>query len=230
MSTIQSEHFRVASHRYDENLLVNPPLHVADETRRIVTFLTEKRAQTVIDFGCGNGRLTLPLLQAGFRVTAVDISAESLERLRAIAKKLHCHSRLTTSTQLPRGQFDAVVGADILHHVPIEEAVSKMNPALRKGGIILFSEPNILNLSWTLFITLFLDWRVERGIIHCNYFSLNSVVRKNGFEGISIDGFALAPPVFFNGVPVFQRVNYYLGSLPLIRFFAYRMFVSAVKP
>lgn len=227
MSTIQKEHFKMMVHRYDEGFLVNPPIHVADETRGIITLLKEKHVQTVVDFGCGNGRLTIPLLQAGFSVTAVDISEESLERLRAIAKNLHCDSRLNTSAHLPHGQFDAVVGADILHHVTIGEELNKLKSVLRRGGAIVFSEPNFLNISWILFITAFLDWRVERGIVQCNHFSLRSILKKYGFEGIRFDGFAFVPPPFVNGIPALRKLNYQLGTLPLLKIFAYRIIVSA---
>lgn len=229
MSTVQTDHFKVNENRYDERLLMRPPLHVLDETERIISSLKEVKAKTVIDFGCGNGRLSIPLLQAGFHVTAVDISEESLERLKLVAKRLHCDSNLSISSHLPQGQFDAVVGTDILHHVAIGEELGKMKSTLRNGGIILFSEPNFLNIAWSLFITIFLDWKVERGIVHCNYFSLRSVLRKKGFEGIRFDGFALFPPPFVNGVSTLRTLNYLLGRLPVLRIFAYRIIISAVK-
>lgn len=37
---------------------------------------------TVVDFGCGDGRLTLPLIDLGFKVVAMDASTEMLKRLR----------------------------------------------------------------------------------------------------------------------------------------------------
>lgn len=229
MNTIQTDHFKINAHRYDEKLLLYPPLHVADETKRIISLLKEKKVKTVVDFGCGNGRLSIPLLQAGLHVTAVDISEESLKRLAAMAKKLHCDSYLTVSSRIPPGQFDAVVGTDILHHISIGKELKGMNTVLRKGGMIVFSEPNFLNLSWILFITLFLDWRVEKGIIHCTYFSLRSVLKRNGLEGIRFDGFALIPPPFVNRISLLRRLNYYLAKLPVLRIFAYRIIVSASK-
>lgn len=72
MSTIQTDHFKIDAHRYDEKLLQHPPVHVVDETKKIISLLKKKNVKTVIDFGCGNGRLSIPLLQAGFHVTAVE--------------------------------------------------------------------------------------------------------------------------------------------------------------
>lgn len=229
MSTIQTDHFKIDTHRYDEKLLLHPPLHVADETKKIISLLKKKDVKTVIDFGCGNGRLSIPLLQAGFHVSAVDISKESLERLVMIAKKLQCDRYLTVSSHIPEGSFDAVVGTDILHHVTVGEELKKLKLVLRKGGEIVFSEPNFLNISWIIFITIFLDWRVEKGIIQCNHFSLRSVLKRCGFEGIRFDGFAFIPPPFVNRIPVFRGLNYYVGTLPFLKIFAYRIIVSATK-
>ncbi|MFQ3671227.1 MAG: class I SAM-dependent methyltransferase, partial [Verrucomicrobiia bacterium] len=36
----------------------------------------------IVDFGAGTGRLSLPLSRAGYRVTAVDPSAEMLAQMR----------------------------------------------------------------------------------------------------------------------------------------------------
>lgn len=229
MSTTQTEHFKMSEHRYDEQLLMHPPVHVADETERIISLLKKNNVKSVVDFGCGNGRLSIPLLQAGFHVAAVDISEESLGRLVSVAKKLHCDSHLTVGEGVPGGQFDAVVGSDILHHVSIGEEMKKMRGALREGGIIVFSEPNFFNISWILFITLFLDWRVEKGIVYCNHFSLRSILKGLAFEKIRFDGFAFIPPPFLNGLSLLRKLNYYVGSLPLLRIFAYRIILSAVK-
>lgn len=147
-----------------------------------------------------------------------------------VAKRLQCDRFLTTSSHIPQGSFDAVVGTDILHHVAIREELGKLKSALRRGGEIVFSEPNFLNSSWILFITFFLDWNVEKGIVHCNQFSLRSLLKGCGFEGIRFDGFAFIPPPFVNGAPLLRRLNYYAGTLPFLKIFAYRIILSARKP
>lgn len=228
MDTLQKIHFQLKKHRYDEHHIITPLRYVTEEIDQIITKLKQERAQNVIDFGSGNGRLTIPLLRAGFHVTAVDISSESLVQLQSIADRLGLATGLKTTTRLPtKGTFDAVVGADVLHHVTIASTFCSLRKMLKKRGVLIFSEPNILNGAWSIFITLFLDWRVERGIIFCNYFMLRDALRKNDFHHITILGHGLLPPPLFNVLPVLQNINYFLGNLSIVRVFAYRLIISA---
>lgn len=223
----QTDHFKIKKNRYDENLLSSPPQHVIYETQELIKELKKENVCTVIDFGSGNGRLSIPLLQAGFTVYSVDISTTSLKRLTAVAKRMGCDKKLKTSTHLPHKRVDAVVGADILHHIHIDEELKNIKKILKKKGHILFSEPNILNPAWVIFISLFLDWKVEKRVIFCNYFSLRKVLKHNFFSTIHIHGHGLVPPPFFNKVSLLQKINYRLGNFPFLKLFAYRHFISA---
>jgi 2-polyprenyl-3-methyl-5-hydroxy-6-metoxy-1,4-benzoquinol methylase len=227
MKAHQLIHFKDKKHRYNEELLAQPPRHVREEVQVIIDALHKSKAKAVLDFGSGNGRLTIPLLQAGFIVTAVDISKESLDQLMAEAQKAHCARSLSLATRFPHAHFDAVVGTDILHHVDIDSTLQKVHTVLKKNGIIFFSEPNILNLSWIVFISLFLDWRVEGGVIFCNYITLNHLLKKHHFHAVTLAGHGLFPPPLFNSMPVLQKMNYHLGALPFLRRFAYRLMISA---
>jgi SAM-dependent methyltransferase len=73
-------------------------------------------APRVLEIGCGSGMETLPLLEEGHRVTAVDISAGMLATVRRKAEAAHVSDRLTTREMPARdlmrlaeegAQFDA---------------------------------------------------------------------------------------------------------------------------
>jgi SAM-dependent methyltransferase len=65
---------------------------------RSLSVLTERfrDRDRVLEIGCGSGMETLPLLEAGHRVTAVDISARMLATVRRKAEAAHVTERLTT--------------------------------------------------------------------------------------------------------------------------------------
>jgi SAM-dependent methyltransferase len=228
MTYVQRDHFDKKQHRYAAAQLKDPPVHVQNETRTLLELLKSYNAKRVIDFGSGNGRLTIPLLQNGYAVTAVDISTQSLTELHELAKRMGCDSHLKTTTNLPTGEaMDAVVGTDILHHLNLAVSLPQIRSAVKDTGVAIFSEPNILNGAWIVFITLFLDWKVEWRIIFCHYFSLKHELKRAGFRRVVIRGLGLFPLPIFARVPFLNNLNCILGNLPFLKLFAYRLIVEA---
>lgn len=215
--------------QYSEDKILNPPEHVRYEIKIILDILKFKRINQVIDFGAGTGRLTIPLLRNNIKTTAVDISKESLKKLINLAKKIKKNRYLKTANSLSKEKTNVIVGADILHHINIKKYFNLFKKKINKNGIIIFSEPNFLNPSWLFFITLFLDWREEKRIIFCTSINLINQLKKNGFKNIRLIGLGLLPTIFFNRLPLLAKINYFLGKLPLLKFFAYRIILQAEK-
>lgn len=84
------EFWRAASYHEARDTRVtvpaNPAAYDGEESRRalegIVGPLPLWTGMVVADYGCGVGRLTLPLIDAGARVFAIDVSPEMLEFTR----------------------------------------------------------------------------------------------------------------------------------------------------
>lgn len=55
----------------------------------------KRHGQPVLDLGCGTGRILVPLLEEGFDVDGVDISADMIEQARALAAAKGFTPRLT---------------------------------------------------------------------------------------------------------------------------------------
>ncbi len=76
----------------------------------------------VLDVGSSTGPLTVPLLQDGVDVTAVDLSAEHLARLREYAAECGCEAETVQADagDLPfdEDSFDVVFVASVVHLVP----------------------------------------------------------------------------------------------------------------
>ncbi|MFS8363906.1 class I SAM-dependent methyltransferase [Streptomyces sp. CWNU-52B] len=93
-------------------------LPVGDEPDIIASAVPEQAS--ILELGCGVGRMTHPLLERGFTVTAVDESAEMLERVRG-ARKI----RGAIETLDLGERFDVVTLASFLVHAG--------DPAVRRG-------------------------------------------------------------------------------------------------
>src|SRR4029077_963527 len=85
-----------------------------------------KQSVRVLDMGAGDGMLTLPYLELGARVTAIDATPELLDALQT--KAAGHQGRLTVIAgdifdalgrlQQQSAQFDLICASSFLHHVP----------------------------------------------------------------------------------------------------------------
>lgn len=99
----------------------------------------------VIDFGCGDGRVAIPLRALGYDVTAVDASQNMLDRLNQ--RDPDMQTLLNPSRDL-YGQLgkkvDAVVAlAVLIHHGYADclDLLAELRQAVKLGGILVLDWP-----------------------------------------------------------------------------------------
>ncbi|MCQ2070008.1 MAG: class I SAM-dependent methyltransferase [archaeon] len=103
-----------------------------------VSFMDVRPGEKVLDAGCGNGKTSAALIEAGAEVTGTDYSASAVE---SCVKLLGDRAEflVADSRDLPfgDGSFDAVVSVHMLEHVPAEDsrrAASELMRVLVPGG------------------------------------------------------------------------------------------------
>lgn len=226
----QRNFFDTEKNQYDIKLLIKSKYHTFLELKNIFDRLSdEDKKEPIVDFGSGTGRVTMFLLEKGFKIYSIDISKKSLDKLKKIALWLKL-KQLDTFTSIPKNKkFNAIVGADILHHVDINTYIPKFYKSLSTNGKVIFSEPGAFNLSWYLYLSIFYDWSIEKGLTQCSYSNLMNKFKKFGFKKIKIIGLGLFPRPFFNWSKKLCRLNDYLGNLPFLKLFAYRYIIEAEK-
>lgn len=130
-------------------LELDNPLAKIHKAKSIVSNLDFKEGMSVIDIGCGPGRVTIPLAKAvgpSGKVTAMDIQFGMLERTKAKATALN----LTNITFLQAGigegrlvnnTYDRVVLVTVLGEIPDQKAaIREIYNALKPGGILSITE------------------------------------------------------------------------------------------
>lgn len=89
------------------------------------------RGKKVLEIGCGIGTDTINFARAGAEVTAVDISAASVELARKRAEVMGLADRITfyeanaenLSDFIPEQKFDLVYSFGVIHHSPNPEKI-----------------------------------------------------------------------------------------------------------
>lgn len=109
-----------------------------------------KKGDLVVDFGCGNGRLTAPLAKLGFKVIAADASQRMLSLAAATVKEAGARAEQirTDGSDLAKklGKRKAaliIARAVMIHHAPedVERLLRQLSTALKRGGIIVTDLP-----------------------------------------------------------------------------------------
>jgi SAM-dependent methyltransferase len=94
---------------------------------------------SVLDFGCGAGRLTLPLAKRATRVIACDIAPTILEHARQNAENARLSNiTFTLASELPQVSFDFICSLAVFQYIPPAEGYGLIRTVARQlapGGI-----------------------------------------------------------------------------------------------
>jgi len=97
--------------------------------------------RSVLDAGCGTGRVTVELAHRGYRTVGVDVEAAMLDAARAKAPELEWVLGDLSAAELPAGVFDLVLAAGnvmIFLGLGTEPAVvGNLARALAPGGVLV---------------------------------------------------------------------------------------------
>lgn len=92
------------------------------ELKDVLAWLDKHAAQHVIDFGCGTGRLSMHLAEAGYSVRMLDIAGNCLDVNveRNLSHSLTFEQACLWSDDVGQMRADAVICIDVLEHIPPE--------------------------------------------------------------------------------------------------------------
>jgi ubiquinone/menaquinone biosynthesis C-methylase UbiE len=120
-----------------------------NSARQIIQHLALTPGMNVLDFGCGPGRLTIPVAKqighAG-EVTAFDIQAGMLQRVRDKAQAEHLDNIQFIQGEAGEGklghhQYDRVLLVTVLGEIPDRNGVmAEIFDSLKPGGILSVTE------------------------------------------------------------------------------------------
>jgi 2-polyprenyl-3-methyl-5-hydroxy-6-metoxy-1,4-benzoquinol methylase len=113
----------------------------------VAGFLGDLRERRVLEYGCGQGKLSVLLARSGARVTTFDLSAASIDlarrraELNGVDRRIAFHVATGESLPFEAGAFDLAIGKAILHHLDPTAGARELARVMRPGGRAAFSEP-----------------------------------------------------------------------------------------
>jgi len=114
------------------------------ESNAVMSALANFEVGRVLDAGAGTGRLSRLFTRHGWRVTALDVSTEMLERLASELPNCQTvHGALGQRLPFDDASFDAVVSMRVLKYVDqMQTAVDELARVLRPGGVAILEFAN----------------------------------------------------------------------------------------
>ncbi len=99
----------------------------------------------LLEIGCGSGRQAIELSQRGAKVTAIDISEESISMLKRKVKEnklkdIKVMKMNGESLRFLDNSFDCVYINCVLMHADKDKVIPESIRVLKKGGILVFKE------------------------------------------------------------------------------------------
>jgi glycosyltransferase involved in cell wall biosynthesis/SAM-dependent methyltransferase len=98
----------------------------------------------ILDIGCGNGNIAIPLSVMGFSVTGIDLSDAAIKATKMAADEVGVSLKLLVGgIETVAERFDAIICSEVLEHQadPVT-FLNELKNRLAPGGLLLMSVPN----------------------------------------------------------------------------------------
>lgn len=201
---------------------------------KLISRLPKRENMKALDAGCGPGAYLPILLRENYKVDALDLAEEMLERARANVPQGKEQSVLffrghTQALEFPDAEFDLVLSVGVIMYIKDDvKAVQEMCRVLKPGGTLIMVVDNKKNLADLIDIPSRARGLLRRmrayfmqdsnqshdaPAFHARSYSpreIKSLMRQNGLK-IEAEASTGICPLLFNGKRVFtSRIDVFL--------------------
>lgn len=103
------------------------------------------KTKTVLDFGCGDGRMTALIAPHSKKVVGIDNQERPIAFARLMVNEKNVEFHSVELESLPKQNFDVMICFDVIEHIPRRNAAEHLNQLrnlLTSNGVLLITTPN----------------------------------------------------------------------------------------
>ena len=138
----------------------------------------------LLEFGCAYGFFLDEAAPHFSRVSGIELAVDAVESCQ---KRGHAVTRGVVSPSTVQGPYDAVVGLDVIEHVPEPaETIGNLADAMSPGGVLVMTTGDWGSL---LARSMGSSWRLMTPPQHLSFFtgkSMQAIVERSGLDVIDI--------------------------------------------
>jgi SAM-dependent methyltransferase len=232
------EHDRKIAARAEEIWDWDTPAGRRRADRRAAFFVEHGRlgaGRRALELGCGTGVFLERVARSGAEIHGLDLSPDLLARARdRMAGATNFRLIQSNAERMPfaDGFFDTVYGSSVLHHLSLAPALREVHRVLRPGGLIVFTEPNLLNpqIAFVFLVAPRERFGLSPDEMAFTRFKARAALAEAGFAEVSVRTFDFlhpsVPPSFIDRV---ARLGLALESIPGIKEIAGSLLVKGIK-
>ena len=187
----------------------------------------------ILEIGCGTGFFSSKFKKRGIEPICLDISMDLLNHAKNKGSNLNFIQADAENLPFKDNTFDAIIVISVLHHLDIKVALTAFKNALKKDGLIIFSEPNMLNPQIFLQKNIpFLKKMAGDTPTETAFFrwSLKKPLKKLGFSRIEIKPFDFMHPAIPIGlISLFKPITELFEKIPVIKELSGSLIIFAKK-
>lgn len=145
-----------------------------------------KKKGSILDIGAGTGMFLSYFSELGFQTDGVEFSKDAcIYARKTFGIKLKQGDFL--DKKFKRNTYDIITLNNSLEHLydPLKTLI-ELHKAMKKGGMIVVTVPNIESLAFRLFKSNWYALQPPRHLYHFSEVTLSNIMKKAGFRNIEI--------------------------------------------
>jgi trans-aconitate methyltransferase len=187
----------MSTQHWDPSQYAEHARYVSDLGMPVVELLAPRTGERILDLGCGDGALTIKLVEQGCSVVGVDSSLEMV----SAARSLGLDARLIDAADLTfTGEFDAVFSNAALHWMKDPgQVIAGVFRSLKPGGRFVGEFGGYNNVA-TILSALEAALNVRGIVIPCPWYfprpeEFRRILEDAGFVVLTLDHFPRPTPL-----------------------------------